>query len=271
MQSEVLTVIQETVILGKDVRLYRSIEDPLFEASEVASWLDVKNVSQMLKQADIDESEKAIFLKYTLGGNQKTLFITEDAMYEVLMRSRKKEAKPFRKEIKAYLKQIRLTGGAIETDREAEFIDKYFPSFTEETKLSMVQDLRKQNEEYKRQIADLEPKAQAYADLMTAQGYLQFLDVAALVETGRNTLLQFLRKCKVLTKQSNYNVPYGRFTKNGMFKVVTSRSENGHISSVTMVSPKGLNYIYKLMKKKDVLNEFNATALLQKIQELEVA
>ena len=71
MQNEVLTVIQETVILGKDVRLYRSVEDPLFEANEVASWLGVQNVSQMLKQADIDESEKAIFLKYTLGGNQK--------------------------------------------------------------------------------------------------------------------------------------------------------------------------------------------------------
>lgn len=271
MQNEVLSVIQETVILGRNVNLYRSIEEPLFEASEVAGWLGIKNVSQMLKQAEIDETEKAIFLKYTLGGNQKMLFITEDAMYEVLMRSRKSDAKPFRKEIKAYLKQIRLTGGAIEVDREAEFVDKYFPSFTEETKLSMVQDLRRQNEEYKKQIAELEPQAQAYSDLMTAQGYLQFIDVAALVEIGRNTLFQFLRRCKVLTKQSNYNVPYGRFAKNGMFKVVTSRSENGHISSVTMVSPKGLNYIYKLMKKKDVLDEFNTTALLIKIKELEVA
>lgn len=187
------------------------------------------------------------------------------------MLSRKPLARPLKKEIKNYLKQIRLTGGYIESDREAEFVDKYFPSFTEETKLSMVQDLRKQNAEYKKQIADLEPKAQAYTDLMTAQGYLQFIDVAALVEIGRNTLFQFLRKCKVLTKQSNYNVPYGRFSKNGMFKVITSRSENGHILSVTMVSPKGLNYIYKLMKKKDVLDEFNTTALLQKIKELEVA
>lgn len=271
MQNEVLTVIQETVILGRNVNLYRSIEEPLFEASEVSGWLGIKNVSQMLKQSEIDDSEKAIFLKYTLGGNQKVLFITEDAMYEVLMRSRKPDAKLFRKEIKSYLKQIRLTGGVIESDREAEFVDKYFPSFTEETKLSMVQDLRKQNAEYKKQIADLEPKAQAYTDLMTAQGYLQFIDVAALVEIGRNTLFQFLRKCKVLTKQSNYNVPYGRFSKNGMFKVITSRSENGHISSVTMVSPKGLNYIYKLMKKKDVLDEFNTTALLRKIKELEVA
>lgn len=106
---------------------------------------------------------------------------------------------------------------------------------------------------------------------MTAQGYLQFLDVAALVEIGRNTLFQFLRKCNVLTKQSNYNIPYGRFAKNGMFRVITSCSENGHISSVTMVSPKGLNYIYKLIKKKDVLDEFNTTALLQKIKDSEVA
>ena len=199
-------------------------------------------------------------------------YLTKDMLYEFMMEAHTAKCKEFKHWLKSeVLPQIEETGGYVETDREAEFIDKYFPSFTEETKLSMVQDLRKQNEEYKRQIADLEPKAQAYADLMTAQGYLQFLDVAALVETGRNTLLQFLRKCKVLTKQSNYNVPYGRFTKNGMFKVVTSRSENGHISSVTMVSPKGLNYIYKLMKKKDALNEFNATALLQKIQELEVA
>jgi hypothetical protein len=34
----------------------------------------------MLKQADIPESEKGIFLKYTPGGNQKSLFISEDAM-----------------------------------------------------------------------------------------------------------------------------------------------------------------------------------------------
>ena len=72
----------------------------------------------MLKQAEIPENEKGIFLKYTLGGNQKSLFITEDAMYDVLMASRKKEAKPFRREIKKYLKSIRLTGAAIDDERK---------------------------------------------------------------------------------------------------------------------------------------------------------
>ena len=95
MNDEVLQVIDKTKILGKDVNLYRSSEEPLFEANEVAGWLGIQNVSQMLKQADIDESEKAIFLKYTLGGNQKALFITEDAMYEMLVRSREKRSNAF--------------------------------------------------------------------------------------------------------------------------------------------------------------------------------
>lgn len=269
--EQLLTVIQETVILGKVVKLYGSIDSSLFEASEVADWLSISNVSQMLKQAEISDDEKGIFLKYTPGGNQKSLFITEDAMYDVLMASRKKEAKPMRKEIKKYLKQIRITGGAVESGRETEFIDRYFPSFTEDTKLSMVKDLLNQNQLYKEQIEQLEPQAKAYVDLMTAQGYLQFIDVAAMVEIGRNKLFEFLRRCKVLTKQSNYNIPYGRFTNNGMFKVITSKSQNGHVSSVTMVSPKGLNYIYNLMQKKNVLDKFDTATLLSKIQELEVA
>lgn len=33
MEEKVLSVIQETIILGKEVNLYNSIEEPLFEAS----------------------------------------------------------------------------------------------------------------------------------------------------------------------------------------------------------------------------------------------
>lgn len=251
-----------------EIRTVTINNEPWFAAKDICDILGVTNPTMSLKNLETDEATKL-----NLGGLEgETNFISESGFYTLVLRSRKDIAKPFRLWVtREVLPQIRQTGGYIEMDREAEFIDKYFPSFTEETKLSMVQDLRKQNEEYKKQVAELEPQAQAYSDLMVAQGYLQFLDIAALVDIGRNTLLQFLRKCKVLTKQSNYNIPYGRFLKNGMFKVVTSRSENGHISSVTMVSPKGLNYIYKLMKKKNVLDDFNTTALLKKIKELEVA
>lgn len=122
--------------------------------------------------------------------------------------------------------------------------------------------LQKQNNHLETRIQDLEPKAQAYIDMMTAQGYLQFIDVAGMVEIGRNTLMQFLRKHKVLTKQSNFNIPYNRFRKNGYFKVICGKTEQGHVTSVTMVSPKGLDYIYKLIHKYNAENDFDTSKLL---------
>lgn len=220
-----------------------------------------ERIEQILKNAGISA---------VVHGGQR--YLTKDMVYDFMFEAHTAKCKEFKDWLKTeVLPLIDETGGYVETDREAEFVDKYFPSFTEDTKLSMVQDLRKQNQEYKDTIAKLEPQAQAYMDLMTAQGYLQFIDVAAMVEIGRNKLFEFLRRCKVLTKQSNYNIPYGKFRDNGMFKVITSKSENGHVSSVTMVSPKGLNYIYHLIQKKNALDKFDTTTLLSKIQELEVA
>ncbi len=38
-KDEVLKLVNETEILGKHVKLYKSIEYPLFETSEIANWL----------------------------------------------------------------------------------------------------------------------------------------------------------------------------------------------------------------------------------------
>lgn len=270
----ILELVNETEILGKPIRMYGSVEAPLFLASDVADWIDYaknpngsRQTSKMVK--NIDEDEKLVVKLLPPGDIQarECTVLTEDGLYEVCMRSTKPIAKQMKKEIKLYLKRIRLTGGAVQINREDEFIDKYFPSFSEETKLAMVQDLRKQNAEQQQIIKELQPQAQAYKDLMDAEGCLKFIDVAAIVETGRNTLLGFLRSCKVITKQSNYNVPYRKYIDNGMFRVIAT-SVNGHISNVTMVTAKGLGYIYKLMKKKNALDDFNTDALYQKIQEL---
>ena len=245
MNDEVLQVIDKTKILGKDVNLYRSIEEPLFEASEVAGWLGVQNVSQMLKQADIDESEKAIFLKYTLGGNQKTLFITEDAMYEVLMRSRKKEAKPFRKEIKKYLKSIRLTGAAIPEGREQEMVNYYFSSLSSDLQGKIVNELMEKNKELQ----------QFYDDLMNTEGLMQINTVAKELGIGEYTLFAYLRGKKIFFyDKDKVNVPYERFRKEGKFVVKETPCHDGNIRAVTYATKKGLEYIRKILRKDGYYN-----------------
>ena len=245
MNDEVLQVIDKTKILGKDVNLYRSIEEPLFEANEVAGWLGVQNVSQMLKQADIDESEKAIFLKYTLGGNQKALFITEDAMYEILMRSRKKEAKPFRKEIKKYLKSIRLTGAAIPVGNEQKMVNYYFSSLSSDLQGKIVNELMEKNKELQ----------QFYDDLMNTEGLMSINDVAKEVKMGEYTLFAYLRGKKILFyNNQKINIPYERFCKEEKFVVKESPCSDGQYRPTTYATKKGLEYIRKILRKDGYYN-----------------
>lgn len=243
--KEILTVVEETKILEQDVHLYRSIEEPLFEANEVARWLGIQNVSQMLKQAEIDESEKGIFLKYTLGGNQKSLFITEDAMYEILMRSRKKEAKPFRKEIKKYLKSIRLTGAAIPEGDEQKMVNYYFSSLSSDLQGQIINELINKNKQLQ----------QFYDDLMGTDGLYSMNVTAKELQIGRNALFAYLRGKKIMFYQNKVNVPYQRFMNQGLFRVIESPCADGQYRPTTYATKKGLEYIRKILRKDGYYTE----------------
>lgn len=93
-------------VLGKEFKIYGTIEEPLFLAKDVAEFIEHSNVSSMLKS--VDDNEKVINNIYTLGGNQEMWFLTEDGLYEVLMQSRKPIAKQFKKKVKEILKSLRL-------------------------------------------------------------------------------------------------------------------------------------------------------------------
>ena len=93
-------------VLGKEFKMYGTIEEPLFLAKDVAEWIEHSDVSKMMKSVDEDEKVKNIVR--TLGGNQEMWFLTEDGLYEVLMQSRKPIAKQFKKKVKEILKSLRL-------------------------------------------------------------------------------------------------------------------------------------------------------------------
>lgn len=81
-------------------------------------WFVLKDVCEILgldsphKVADrLDEDEKGRNLIPTLGGNQEMTVISESGLYNVILRSDKPEAKPFRKWVTAeVLPSIRKTG-----------------------------------------------------------------------------------------------------------------------------------------------------------------
>ncbi len=100
-----LTVIQETEILGKKIKMYRSIENPLFKATDVAEWIDHSKVPRVLKTIANEEKGKANNLYFdNRVGCDGTWFHAKHGFHEVCMKSRKPITKQMKKEIKQHPK-----------------------------------------------------------------------------------------------------------------------------------------------------------------------
>lgn len=72
------------------------IEDqPWFVANDVSAALQYSEASAMTRH--LDEDEKGLSILQTLGGEQEMLVINESGLYSAILRSRKAEAKRFKK------------------------------------------------------------------------------------------------------------------------------------------------------------------------------
>ena len=137
-----LQVIDKRNILDHEVTTYGDLENPLFLAKDVASWIEHSDVSKMMKSVDEDEKVKNIVR--TLGGNQEMWFLTEDGLYEVLMQSRKPIAKQFKKKVKKLLKDLRL--------------NKFNPFENMSKELQAILLVDKKQQELEQKVIDIEEK-----------------------------------------------------------------------------------------------------------------
>ena len=98
-------------------------------------------------------------------------YLTEEQLYDFMLEARTKKCKPFRKWVTSeVLPTMRKTGAYIMEGREEEMINNYFPSFSDDIKLAMVQDLLKKNKE-------LKVSADKYKEFMDEDGTFGFREL----------------------------------------------------------------------------------------------
>lgn len=140
-----IKLLNEQEVLGKHFKVYGNAENPLFMAKDVAEWIELSNVTDMVSRVDEDE-----VTKLNLGGLQgECNFLTEDGLYEVLMQSRKPIAKQFKKRVKEILKTIRKSGGYV--NNAEKMVNTYFSDIPEEQK-TIIQGLLVGIEEKQKKI-----------------------------------------------------------------------------------------------------------------------
>jgi prophage antirepressor-like protein len=106
-------------ILTKFAVAYGTREQPLFLCVEIAEWLGIDDVAQMLACVDDDEKIRTTLPpEQCTGGlqpNTEYLFLSEFGLFEVLFQSRCPIAKGLKKGIKQLLRDIRTGKGLMQS------------------------------------------------------------------------------------------------------------------------------------------------------------
>lgn len=241
---EDLKVLDEREVLGKEFKMYGTIENPLFLAKSVAEWIEHTDLSRMVNLVDDDEKLKRTL--YVSGQNRNMWFLTEDGLYEVLMQSRKPIAKAFKKEVKQILKQIRITGGYIPTTQEDD----------EETILAKAFLIAQRTIEKKNKlIEEMTPRVNWFDKFMSSEGLYTSTQVAKVLHiSSAKKLNTILNEEKIIYKQGVNWLPYVS-TDKSWYKLIVGSSEN-HSYSQLKFTPKGIYEISKILdvslKEEDV-------------------
>lgn len=225
---------------GAAVRVVTIEGDPWFVAADVAAVLGLGNRHSSL--ALLDEDEKGLHSVETPGGPQQVLTVNEPGLYSLILRSRKPEAKAFKRWVTHdVLPEIRRTGSY-----QAAPAHPLPRTFSEA--LRELADAVEQRDAAQQRITELQPAADAWETLAEAKGdyplreAAQILSRDPLISIGQNRLAAYLRQIGWADRSGQ---PYQAQVDMGrLFRRSTSydhpRTGERKSSSQIRITPKGL-------------------------------
>ena len=233
-----------------EVRTAGTADEPLFCLADVCKALEL-DPSQVVRRLD-----SSVFSKHPANtgfGVKEVNFVNEDGLYDVILDSRKPEAKAFRKWITSeVLPSIRKHGAyATQTTIESIIADP-------ESGIRLLEALKAEREQ--RRIAEEKVEEQApkvvFADaIIGGKGSCLVGELAKIlqqngIDMGQNRLFKWLRDNHYLGKRGEfYNIPNQEYVERGLFEIKkNTHSENGVMktTSTTKVTGKGQQYFINL-------------------------
>lgn len=247
-----LEVFNQQEVLGKDFKVYGTPEEPLFLAKDVAKWIEHTHTTRMLES--IDEDEKLNGVIFHAGQNREMTFLTEDGLYEVLMQSRKPIAKQFKKEVKKILRDIRKNGGYIVNQdklSDDELLERAL--FVAQKKIN---ERNKEIEQQKKQIAELQPKANYTDMILDNKGLVTITQIAKDYGKSGTAMNNLLHSLGVQYKQGGQWLLYAKYQDKGYVhsKTVKIPRSDGttSVKMNTNWTQKGRLFIYNLLKDNEI-------------------
>lgn len=219
--------LQEFKFNNNQIRAIEKDGEPWFVARDICETLDYQNTSKAISD-HVEEDDR---YNESLDRGGSMVFINESGMYSLILRSKKPEARAFKKWVTSeVLPQIRKTGSYSK------------PKSLEEISLLAITGLTAKIEEQKQALLEAQPKIEFFDVVADSKGGRTIMEAAKLLKIPKpKSLYKTLRLRGVL---SDDNIPYQRYILDGFFSVNLTE-KNGRTFSTAYVTNKGLNWLQK--------------------------
>ena len=228
---------------NNEVRTVELNGEPWFVLKDVCEVLGISKYRDVAER--LDDDERAPVRVDTLGGAQEMTAVNESGLYNVILRSDKPEAKPFRKWVTSeVLPSIRKHGAYMTPETLQAAI------LNPDTMIQLCQQLKAEQDKnatltaansqltVEKQI--MQPKADYFDELVDRNLLTSFRETAKQLEIGEKSFIQFLLDKKYIYRDKKGKLmPYAE-KNNGLFEVKECFNEKTQWSGTqTLVTPKG--------------------------------
>ena len=242
---------------GQDVRIITINDEPWFVGKDVADILGYSNSRKALSD-HVDDEDKGVTKSDTLGGNQNITIINESGLYSLILKSKKSEAKQFKRWVTSDVLPTIRKHGAYMTDKKAQDVlhgnglaDLLIQAGEQIKSLEFdKQQLQVELEEVREKTTYLDLILESPDDILTTQ-IAQDYGYSAV---SFNRILHDLRIQRKVNKQW---VLYSKYMGKGYIGSRTSDFVDSkgiaRTSITTTWKQKGRKFLYEVLKKNGYL------------------
>ena len=236
--------IQVFTYQRSEVRTVELNGEPWFVLKDVCEVLGIANHKMTAQRLDADEVSLTD-LTDSMGRQQETTVINESGLYNVILRSDKPEAKPFRKWVTGtVLPSIRRHGAYMtpETLQAAILNPDTMIQLCQQLKAEQDKnaDLTAANSQLTVDKQIMQPKAEYFDELVDRNLLTSFRETAKQLGIGEKLFVSFLLEKKYIYRDKKGKLmPYAE-KNNGLFEVKECFNEKTKWSGTqTLITPKG--------------------------------
>ena len=235
------------------VRVQVINNEPWFVAKDVCDALDIKNSRQALTR--LEEDEKADVILNDGSQNRNMSIVNEYGLYNLVLASRKREAKQFKRWIThEVIPTIRKYGAYLTEDKIEEVL------LNPDTIIKLAMDLKEEKKrrlQLQETIEENKPKVLFANSVETSKTSILVGELAKIMkqnghEIGQNRLFEWLRNNNYLIsrKGTDYNMPTQKSMNLGLFEIkeTSITHADGHITVNKTPKITGKGQIYFMNK-----------------------